>query len=215
MSIGHTVVLLPGLHDTTTQTTALRAALAKVADVAQVLTPDITVSRSKPVILEDPAQRVLGAITAAGIDRAVLIGHGWGTTVALEIAATRGERVTALMLSTNARLERIMLRSLYYGILNLLPATAVQQLGARPPEVLELFDQVRPTDFRSLANRVAVPAVIVVGEQDVANRGPSATLARSLPLGNLRVVPRAGAGWRAQQPDMAAKLLVEFLSSLS
>jgi pimeloyl-ACP methyl ester carboxylesterase len=215
MSIGHTVVLLPGLHDTTTQTTALRAALAKVADVAQVLTPDITVSRSKPVILEDPAHRVLGAITAAGIDRAVLIGHGWGTTVALEIAATRGERVTALMLSTNARLERIMLRSLYYGILNLLPATAVQQLGARPPEVLELFDQVRPTDFRSLANRVAVPAVIVVGEQDVANRGPSATLARSLPLGNLRVVPRAGAGWRAQQPDMAAKLLVEFLSSLS
>jgi pimeloyl-ACP methyl ester carboxylesterase len=215
MSIGHTVVLLPGLHNTDTQTTALRAALANVADVAQVLTPDITVSRSKPVILEDPSHRVLGALSAAGIDRAVLIGHGWGSMIALEIAATRGERVTALILSTNARLERIVLRSLYYGVLSLLPATVVQQLGGRPPEVLDLFDQVRPADFRSLANRVPLPALVVVGEQDVANRGPSANLAKSLPLGNLRVVPRAGAGWQAQQPEVVAKLLVEFLSSFS
>ena len=215
MRIGHTVVLLPGMHDTSTQTTALRASLVNVADVAQVLTPDITVSRSKPVILEDPALRVLGAISAAGIDRAVLIGHGWGAMVALEIAASHGERVTALMLSTNARLEKIVLRSLYHGILGLLPATVVQQLGARPPDVLELFDQVRPVDFRSPATRVPIPALVVVGEQDVANRGPSATLARSLPLGNVRVVPRARAGWRAQQPDMVAKLLAEFLASLS
>jgi pimeloyl-ACP methyl ester carboxylesterase len=215
MSIGHTVVLLPGLHDTDSQTTPLRATLAHDADVAQVLTPDITVSRSKPVILEDPAHRVLGALSAAGVERAVLIGNGWGSMVALEIAATYGERVTALMLSTNGHLQRIVLRSLYHGILALLPATVVQQLGARPPEVLDLFDQVRPADFRSLANRVSVPALVIVGEQDIANRGPSASLARSLPLGNLRVVPRAGAGWRAQQPDVVAKLLVEFLSSLS
>jgi pimeloyl-ACP methyl ester carboxylesterase len=215
MSIGHTVVLLPGMHDPSTETTALKAALANVADVAQVLTPEITVSRTKPVILEDPAQRVLGALSAAGIQRAVLIGHGWGSMVALEVAATRDERVTALMLSTNARLERIALRSLYYGILSLLPATVVQQLGARPPEVLDLLDQVRAVDFRSLAERVQAPALVIVGEQDVANRGPSATLAKSLPLGNLRVVPRAGGDWRTQQPDVVAKLLVEFLSSLS
>jgi hypothetical protein len=215
MSIGHTVVLLPGLHDTDTQTTALRTALANVADVGQVLTPDITVSRSKPVILEDPAHRVLGALSAAGVGRAVLIGHGWGSMVALEIASTHGERITAVMLSTNARLERIVLRSLYYGVLSLLSTTVVQQLGARPPEVLDLFDQVRPADFRSLANRVPVPALVMVGEQDVANRGPSATLAKSLPLGSLRVAPRVAAGWRAHQPDVVAKLLVEFLSSLS
>jgi pimeloyl-ACP methyl ester carboxylesterase len=133
--------------------------------------------------------------------------------VALQIAATYGEQVAALMLSTNARLERIVLRSLHYGIVSLLPATLVQQLGARPPEVLDLFDQVRPADFRSLATRVPVPVLVIVGEQDIANRGPSATLARSLPLGNLRVLPRAGAGWRAQQPDLVAKLLAEFLSS--
>jgi pimeloyl-ACP methyl ester carboxylesterase len=212
MSIGHTVVLLPGLHDTSTQTTALQAALA---DVAQVLTPDITVSTAKAVILEDPALRVLDAMSTAGTERAVLVGHGWGSMVALQIAATREERVAALMLSTNARLETIVVRSLFYGILSLLPVRVVQQLGARPAEVLDLLDQVRPADFRSLAERVPAPALILVGEQDVANRGPSAALARSLPLGNLRVVPQAGAGWRAQKPQVVVDLLVEFGSSLT
>jgi pimeloyl-ACP methyl ester carboxylesterase len=212
MRIGQTVVLLPGLHDTKAQTEALRAALI---DVGPVLTPDITVSSATTVILEDPALTVLTAISTAGTNRVVLLGHGWGSMVALQIAATYGEQVAALMLSTNARLERIVLRSLHYGILSLLPATLVQQLGAQPREVLDLFDQVRPADFRSLANRVQVPALVVVGEQDIANRGPSATLARSLPMGRLRVQPRAGAGWRARQPDMVATMLAEFLSSLS
>jgi pimeloyl-ACP methyl ester carboxylesterase len=212
MSIGHTVVLLPGLHDSSAQATALKAALD---DVAQVLTPDITVSTARLVILEDPALRVLDSIATAGTDRAVLVGHGWGSMVALQIAATHEELVAALMLSTNARLETILLRSLYYGILGLLPAAIVQQLGARPPDVLNLLDQVRPADFRSLAERVTAPALVVVGEQDVANRGPSATLARLLPLGNLRVVPHAGAGWRGQQPRVVTNLLVEFMLSLS
>lgn len=212
MSIGHTVVLLPGLHDSSAHTTALKAALN---NVTQVLTPDITVSTTTTVILEDPALRVLDTIGTAGTDRAVIVGHGWGSMVALQVAATHEEMVAAVLLSTNARLETILVRSLYYGILSLLPAAIVQQLGARPPDVLNLFDQVRPADFRSLAERVTAPALVVVGEQDVANRGPSATLARSLPLGNLRVVPHAGAGWRAQQPQVVATLLVEFMSSLT
>jgi pimeloyl-ACP methyl ester carboxylesterase len=212
MSIGHTVVLLPGVHDSSAQTTALKAALD---DVAQVLTPDITVSTTTTVILEDPALRVLETIDTAGTDRAVLVGHGWGSMVALQIGATHEELVAALMLSTNAHLETILVRSLYYGVLNLLPAAIVQQLGARPPDVLNLLDRVRPADFRSLVERVTAPALVVVGEQDLANRGPSATLAGSLPLGNLRVVPHAGAGWWAQQPQVVATLLIEFMSSLT
>jgi hypothetical protein len=55
----------------------------------------------------------------------------------------------------------------------------------------------------------------VVGERDVANRGPSGVLAGSLPLGNLRVVPKAGQEWQIQQPHLVAQLLVEFMSSSS
>jgi hypothetical protein len=65
MSIGQTVVLMPGFNDTGAQTTALKTALA---DVAQVLTPDITGSATSTVILEDPALTVLGALSAAGAD---------------------------------------------------------------------------------------------------------------------------------------------------
>jgi pimeloyl-ACP methyl ester carboxylesterase len=209
MSIDHTVVLLPGLGDASAQTTAQRAALEQLMPV---LTPDIAVSDTGPVILEDPALRVLAAITAADTDHVVLIGHGWGSMVALRIAATHSERVAALMLSTNARLETIMIRSIFYGVLGLLPATVVQQLGGRPPDVAALFDQVRPVDFKRLAEQIRAPALVVVGERDVANRGPSAALAKSLPLGNLRVEPQAGAGWQAQQPQLLAELLVDFLS---
>jgi pimeloyl-ACP methyl ester carboxylesterase len=209
MSIDHTVVLLPGLGDASAQTTAQRAALEQLAPV---LTPDIAVSDTGPVILEDPALRVLATITAADTDDAVLIGHGWGSMVALQIAATHSEQIAALMLSTNARLETIMIRSIFYGVLGLLPATVVQQLGGRPADVAALFDQVRPVDFKRLAEQIRAPALVVVGERDVANRGPSAALAKSLPLGNLRVVPQAGAGWQAQQPQLLAELLVDFLS---
>ena len=181
-----------------------------------MLTPDITISTARTVILEDPALRVPDTITTAGTDRAVLVGHGWGSMVALQVAATHDELVTALMLSTNAHLETILLRSLYSGILGLLPAAIVQQLGAGPPEVLNLLDHVRPATSRSLAERAAAPRrLVVVGEQDVANRGPSVTLARLLPLGNLRVVPHAGPAWHAQQPQVVANLVVEFMSSLS
>lgn len=209
MGIDHTVVLLPGLADTSAQTTAQKVALEKVAPV---LTPDITVSETGPVILEDPSLKVLSAITAANTDQVVLVGHGWGSMVALHIAATHGEGIAALMLSTNARLQTIMVRSIFYGVLSLLPATVVQQLGGKSADVAALFDQVRPVDFKPLAERVRAPALVVVGERDVANRGPSAALAKSLPLGNLRVVPRAGPGWQGQQPELIAELLVDFLT---
>ena len=210
MSIDHTVVLLPGLSDTSNQVAAQRAALE---EVAPVITPDIHVSDSTPVILEDPALAVLAAIAAAGIERVVLVGRGWGGMVALQVAATHRERLAGLMLSTNARLETIAVRSILYGVLGMLPAAVVQQLGGRPADVIALLDQLRPVDAKPLAERVAAPSLVIVGERDVANRGPSAALARSLPLGNLRVVPRSGAGWQAQSPYLVAELLVDFLST--
>jgi pimeloyl-ACP methyl ester carboxylesterase len=212
MSIAHTVVLLPGLGDTSAQITGQKAALERIAPL---LTPDIGVNRTEPVILERSALSVLTAISAANTDQVVLVGHGWGCMIALHIAAHHGDRVAALMLSTKAQLQTIMVRSLFHGVVSLLPATVVQRLGGKPTDVAALFDQVRPVDFKPLAERVQAPALVVVGERDVANRGPSAALAKSLPLGNLRVVPQAGPGWRTQRPQVIAELLDDFLSGLT
>jgi pimeloyl-ACP methyl ester carboxylesterase len=210
MTIDHTVVLLPALGVTAAQTSALQAA---VGEAAQVLTPDIGVRGTSPVILEEPALAVLDAMKVAHSHQVVIIGHGWGSMVALEIAASHADRVAALLLSTNARLDAIALRSVFSGFLALMPASVVQQLGGRPADVAALLDQVRPVDVTSLAARAAAPALVIVGERDIANRGPSAALARSLPLGNLRVVPQAGHGWQAQKPHLVVELLVDFLSS--
>ncbi len=212
MSIDHTVVLLPALGDTEAQTAELRAA---VSELAQVLMPDIGVRGSTPVILEEPALAVLDALPDAHSHQVVLLGRGWGSMVALQLAATHGDRVAGLILSTNARVEAIAIRSLFHGVVSLLPAALIQQLGGRPADVAALLDQVRPVDARSLAPRVAAPALVIVGERDVANRGPSAALARSLPLGNLRVVPQAGTGWQAHHPRLVVELLVDFLANLT
>ena len=209
MSIDHTVVLLPGLNDTSNQVAAQKAALQ---EAAPVITPDIRVSDSTPVILEEPALAVLAAIATVGIERVVLVGHGWGGMVALQVAATHGERLAGLMLSTNARLEAIAVRSILYGVLGMLPAALVQQLGGQPADVVGLLDQLRPVDAKPLAERVAAPSLVIVGERDVAIAAQRSAR-RSLPLGNLRVVPRAGAGWQAQSPYLVAELLVDFLSS--
>jgi pimeloyl-ACP methyl ester carboxylesterase len=212
MSIAQTVVLLPGLGETSIQIAGQRAALEKIAPV---LTPDIGVSRTQPVILEGSALSVLTAISAATTDQVVFVGHGWGCMIALHIAANHGDRVAALMLSTNAQLQTIMVRSIFHGVIGLLPASMVQRLGGKPTDVAALFDQVRPVDFKPLAERVHAPALVVVGERDGANRGPSAALAKSLPLGNLRVVPQAVRGWRAQRPQVIAELLADFVSDLT
>jgi len=212
MSIPHAVVLLPALDEDEVQAAALQAALD---EVTQVLTPNISVAGTSTVILEEPALRVLDALKDARSHQVVLLGHGWGSMVALKIAGSYPDRVAGLMLSTNARLETMAVRSLFSGILNLLPASVVQQLGGRPADVAALLDQVRPVDVKSLAARVVTPALVIVGERDVANRGPSAALARSLTLGNLRVVPQAGPGWRTQSPHLVVELLADFLSRQS
>jgi pimeloyl-ACP methyl ester carboxylesterase len=165
------------------------------------------------VILEEPGLAVLDAMKGAHSHQVVLLGHGWGSMVALQIAASHADRIAALLLSTNARLETIVVRSILSGVLALLPVSVIQQLGGRPADVAALLDQARPVDVKSLAARAAAPALVMVGERDVANRGPSAALARSLPLGNLRVVPRAGPSWQAEHPHLVVELLVDFLSS--
>ncbi|HXD26064.1 MAG TPA: hypothetical protein VN609_09045, partial [Propionibacteriaceae bacterium] len=122
MSMDHSVVLLPALGETDAQTAELQAA---VGEVAHVLIPDIGIRGSTPVILEEPALAVLDALPDAHSHQVVLLGRGWGSMVALQLAGTHGDRVAALILSTNARVEAMAIRSLFNGVVSLLPASVV------------------------------------------------------------------------------------------
>jgi pimeloyl-ACP methyl ester carboxylesterase len=127
--------------------------------------------------------------------------------IALQVAAGFPERVSALVLMTRHRYQTRALLSVSEGVVGLLPVGTLQRLGVRPRRIVELLDRVRPVDFRLLAPQVSVPALVLVGEQDRANRGPSAALAKALPQGRLRVVPGAGAEWPYERPDELAELV--------
>ncbi len=115
------------------------------------------------------------------------------------------------MLVTNLGLPDLAARSVGRAALGLLPALGWQRLGMPRTRIVGLLDQLRPVDAVPLARRVATPALVVVGRRDLPNQGPSAALARALPLGRLRVLPGAGADWTSTQPERAATALADLL----
>lgn len=201
------MVLLPPAFDPARRWSDLVVALGRYAPV---LAPDLTVSLDRPVILEEPALRVLAAISGSGAESATLCGVGLGALIALTVAAGFGDRVSALVLSVTRTPESTALLSLQHGVRQLLSAGTLQRLGGGPSQVLAALDQVRPVDYRAVAGRVATPTLVLVGERDVANLGPSTRLAAAVPQAQLRVVAKAGAGWQCTQPDRLAELVAGF-----
>ena len=51
-----------------------------------------------PVSVEEGATFIAALLDTAGIDKAALVGHSWGSLIALEAAANLGERITHLVL---------------------------------------------------------------------------------------------------------------------
>ena len=176
------------------------------------LVPDLTPEPGL-VVLEAPGLAALAALSASGAERAVLCGSGYGAMVALHVAANYPERVAALVLTTASRLVDRERRGIADAVYGLLPVSRVQQLRGPQRRVLELLDQVRTVDWTPFAAQVRVPAVVVLGERDVINRGPSRRLAAVLPGSELVVVPGAKEGWVARDPSALAEAAAPFLES--
>jgi pimeloyl-ACP methyl ester carboxylesterase len=174
------------------------------------LLPDLTPAPGL-VVLESPGLQVLESLSASGAERAVLCGSGFGAMVALHVAANYPERVAALVLTTASRLVDRERRGIADAAYGLLPVTRVQQLRAPQGRVLELLDQVRTVDWTPFAGRVRTPAVVVLGDRDAINRGPSRRLAAVLQESELVVVPGAREGWVARDPSALADAAAPFL----
>jgi pimeloyl-ACP methyl ester carboxylesterase len=178
-----------------------------------VLVPDLTPAPGL-VVLESPGLEVLAALSASGADRAVLCGSGFGAMVALHIAANYPDRVAALVLTTASRIVDRERRGIADAVYGLLPVSRVQQLRGPQGRVLELLDQVRTVDWTPFAGRVQTPALVVLGDRDPINRGPSRRLAAVLPTSELVVVPGAKEGWAARDPAALAEAASPFLEQL-
>ena len=150
------------------------------------------------VVLESPGLEVLAALSASGAERAVLLGSGYGAMVALHVAANYPERVAALVLSTASRSSTASAAASPTPRTACSPVSRVQQLHGPQGRVLELLDQVRTVDWTPFADRVRTPALVVLGERDAVNRGPSRRLAAVLPSRAARRPRREGGLGRAR-----------------
>jgi pimeloyl-ACP methyl ester carboxylesterase len=184
---------------------------AWAAQGRMVQLPDLSVSPGL-VVLESPGLTVLDALSGAGAERAVLCGSGYGAMVALHLAANHPDRVAALVLTTASRLAERERRGIADAAYGLLPVSRVQQLKGPQRRVLELLDQVRTVDWTPFAARVEVPSVVVLGERDAINKGPSRRLTAVLPRSELVVVPGAKEGWVARDPSALAEAAAPFLA---
>jgi pimeloyl-ACP methyl ester carboxylesterase len=200
------LVLLHGAHDGPDSWGRVRAALP---DTVPVLTPRLPVQdeADEPFTLERGAEAVAAALDAAGAASATLCGVGLGALVALQLAAEAPNGAQRLVLITRQVRLSPLLMSLPAVVLRLLPATAVQRLGAEQPQLLALLDQVRPVDAAPLAKRVRTPAVVLCGDRDSINRRASQTLAQTLPRGELRLLPDARPDWLVQHPELLSDVL--------
>jgi 3-oxoadipate enol-lactonase len=177
------------------------------------LVPDLA-PRPGLVVLESPGLEVLAALSASGAEQAVLCGSGYGAMVALHVAAHFPERVAALVLTTASRMVDRQRRGIADAAYGLLPVSRVQQLHGPQGRVLELLDQVRTVDWTPFAGRVRTPAVVVLGDHDPINRGPSRRLATVLPASELVVVPGTREGWVTRDPAALAEAAEPFLTRL-
>ena len=163
------------------------------------------------VVLEEPGLEALAALSRSGAERAVFCGSGYGAMVALHVAANYPERVAALVLTTASRLIDRQRRGIADAAYGLLPVTRVQQLRGPQRRVLELLDQVRTVDWTPFAGLVNPPALVVAGDHDAINRGPSRRLATVLPNSELVLVPGTKEGWVARDPSALATAAAPFL----
>lgn len=174
-------------------------------------------------------------LDAAGLERAVLVGHSMGGAIAQTLALESPARLAGLVLvGTGARLR--VLPELLEGIPRDFERT-VERIcrlcygPAAPPEMVTLgmaeMRKVPPAvllgdflacdrfDVRERLPSIGVPTLAVVGDRDVMTPVKyAAFLAERIPGARLATVPGAGHMLPVEAPESLAALLRPFLAAL-
>lgn len=191
-----------------------------------------------PYSMAQLAADALGLLDALAIRKAHVCGLSLGGMVAQQLAAQHPERVGRVILcgtamrigppemweqraatvrqhGTAALAEAVMQRwfteayragegvAVYQNMLSRIPAEGYAAC----------CEAIRDADLEPAAKSIAAPALVLVGEQDVATPLADAqALAGTLPNARLRTVPEAAHIPSVEQPARLAGLLREFLS---
>jgi pimeloyl-ACP methyl ester carboxylesterase len=77
---------------------------------------------------------------------------------------------------------------------------------ARRPSLYDLAEEL---------NRLAVPTLIVAGDEDDNSLGPSIFLKRTIPASGLLVLPKTGHTLNLEEPDAFNRALAEFFAQVT
>lgn len=159
------------------------------------------------------AEIVLGFMEAAGLGRAVLVGHSMGGGVAQLLALDAPARVAGLVLvGTGAKLgvspeildllardddaaaDRICRLAYGPGVAQDMLLRGIAEMGKVPADILRAdFLACQGFDLRGRVGEITAPTLVVVGEADVLTPPRfAAFLADRIPAAELLVVPATG-----------------------
>ena len=185
----------------------------------------------------DYAGSILRFMDALHLNRAVLVGHSMGGTVALDIAIRSPERVLGLVLvgsSAHLRVSPRLLRNASdpakeaETIHTVIQYSFAAETSARLKELAEqrmaasrsslLYGDLLACDAFDAgeqASRVRAPMLVIFGSEDqMVSPGAGRALAGRIPGARMEVVPHAGHMVMLEQPERVAALLGEFLQGL-
>lgn len=196
-------------------------------------------SREAPITPETMAEDVVRVMDAAGVDRAVVLGHSMGGMIAQELALRHPERVAALLLvSTLPSVPMLGFKARILG-----SRLAITRYHPRPVArffvrffepwltldqadmVLDHFYRAHHPTLRTIGrgllafnaldrlDRVRCPVRVIVGAGDRYLLEPSQELQRRIPGADRVVVPDSGHGMPIEKPQEFLQSVREFLEA--
>ena len=188
-------------------------------------------------MVSEYANIVLEWLEAAGLRRAVFVGHSLGGAIALALAIDNPEYVLGLgLVSTGVRLrvhpgllELASQPAAFYKAIDLL---VTNSFGTKAPaRLVELAAQrmaeTRPSvfygdllacdrfDVKEQVNTLRLPVLVIAGTQDLLTPlRYSQYMADTIPGARLCVIPGAGHMVILEQPGLVARALEEWLRSI-
>lgn len=189
------------------------------------------------------ADDIASTLTGIGVDRAVVVGHSLGASVASALAVRHPDRVTGLVLvaafaepAANAGvielaeavdeladpIEREFVEEFQRGTLaNPVPdeflASVINESRKVPAHVWKAaVDGFRRHEHLANLATVAAPTLLIWGDQDAfVPRQDQDRLVAHLPQSTLAVYPGVGHGVHWEQPDTFATDLIRFIDAVS
>lgn len=210
--------------------------VAALAPRYRVLTWDLrghgrSAPNPAPCAIPDLAADLGAVLDAAGVDRAVVLGHSAGGVVAMQFALDHPARAAGLVLVGTASECNQRAHDFYQDLASIAETRGMDPVYRRLGVGSEAARQSPsdPTTFARVARAMAslngapltprlgeirCPTQMIVGEKDFLGAGGSVILHRQIAGSRLAIVPERGHGIFAEDPDGFNAIVLEFLATV-